>query len=133
MGGRRPDRWTSVPLTRRQALQLAGGAAALGLAGCAPSAKKATEEQSQGSLVLISTQFAPVQEAEKMRSAVLAGFGRKVEFLGEEQGPFEGFERNRDSMLRVIRNHRSAAYNVEDYQGITVPAGGLNNGEAGCS
>jgi multiple sugar transport system substrate-binding protein len=24
-----------------------------------------------------------------MRSAVLAGFGRKVEFLGEEQGPFE--------------------------------------------
>ena len=89
MGGRRPDGWTSVSLTRRQALQLAAGAAALGLAGCAPSAKKAAQEQSEGSLVLISTQFAPVQEAEKMRSAVLAGFGRKVEFLGEEQGPFE--------------------------------------------
>lgn len=89
MGGRRPDRWTSVSLTRRQALQLAAGAAALGLSGCAPSAREATEEQGEGSLVLISTQFAPVQEAEKMRSAVLAGFGRKVEFLGEEQGPFE--------------------------------------------
>lgn len=89
MGGGRPDGWTSVSLTRRQALQLAAGAAALGLTGCAPSARKATEEQGQGSLVLISTQFQPVQEAEKMRSAVLAGFGRKVEFLGEEQGPFE--------------------------------------------
>ena len=89
MGGRRPDGWTSVSLTRRQALQLAAGATALGLTGCAPSAKEATEEQSEGSLVLISTQFQPVQEAEKMRSAVLAGFGRKVEFLGEEQGPFE--------------------------------------------
>ncbi len=89
MGGRRPDGWTSLSLTRRQALQLAAGAAALGLTGCAPSAKEATQEQSEGSLVLISTQFAPVQEAEKMRSAVLAGFGRKVEFLGEEQGPFE--------------------------------------------
>ncbi len=89
MGGRRPYGLTSVSLTRRQALQLAAGAAALGLTGCAPSAKEATQEQSEGSLVLISTQFAPVQEAEKMRSAVLAGFGRKVEFLGEEQGPFE--------------------------------------------
>jgi hypothetical protein len=55
MGGRRPDGWTSVPLTRRQALQLAAGATALGLTGRAPSAKKATEEQSPGSLVLIST------------------------------------------------------------------------------
>jgi multiple sugar transport system substrate-binding protein len=89
MGGRRPYGLTSVSLTRRQALQLAAGAAALGLTGCAPSAREATKEQSEGSLVLISTQFQPVQEAEKMRSAVLAGFGRKVEFLGEEQGPFE--------------------------------------------
>jgi multiple sugar transport system substrate-binding protein len=89
MGGRRPYGLTSVSLTRRQALQLAAGAAALGFTGCAPSAREATKEQGEGSLVLISTQFAPVQEAEKMRSAVLAGFGRKVEFLGEEQGPFE--------------------------------------------
>jgi multiple sugar transport system substrate-binding protein len=89
MDGRRPHALTSASLTRRQALQLAAGAAALGLTGCAPSARQATEEASQGSLVLISTQFQPVQEAEKMRTAVLAGFGRKVEFLGEELGPFE--------------------------------------------
>jgi multiple sugar transport system substrate-binding protein len=89
MDGRRPEALTSVSLTRRQALQLAAGAAALGLTGCAPSAREATQEQSQGSMVLLSTQFQPVAEAEKMRSAVLAGFGRKVEFLGEELGPFE--------------------------------------------
>jgi hypothetical protein len=90
MDGRRPEVLTSVSLTRRQALQLAAGATVLGLTGCAPSAREATEEQSQGSLVMISTQFQPVAEGEKMRSAVLAGFGRKVEFLGEELGPFEG-------------------------------------------
>jgi multiple sugar transport system substrate-binding protein len=89
MDGRQPEVLTSVSLTRRQALQLAAGATVLGLTGCAPSAREATEEQSQGSLVLLSTQFQPVAEAEKMRSAVLAGFGRKVEFLGEEQGPFQ--------------------------------------------
>jgi multiple sugar transport system substrate-binding protein len=89
MDGRRPQALASVSLTRRQALQLAAGAAALGLTGCAPSAKEATQEQSKGSLVMISTQFQPVAEGEKMRSAVLAGFGRKVEFLGEEQGPFQ--------------------------------------------
>jgi hypothetical protein len=88
MDGRRPHALTSASLTRRQALQLAAGAAALGLTGCAPSAREATQEQQQGSMVLLSTQFQPVAEAEKMRSAVLPGFGRKVEFLGEEQGPF---------------------------------------------
>jgi multiple sugar transport system substrate-binding protein len=89
MDGRRPEVLTSVSLTRRQALQLAASATVLGLTGCAPSAREATEEQSQGSLVLLSTQFQPVAEAEKMRTAVLAGFGRRVEFLGEEQGPFQ--------------------------------------------
>jgi multiple sugar transport system substrate-binding protein len=89
MDGRRPDALASVSLTRRQALQAAAGAAVLALTGCAPRAREATEQQEGEGLVLISTQFQPVQEAEKMRSAVLAGFGRQVEFLGEEQGPFE--------------------------------------------
>jgi multiple sugar transport system substrate-binding protein len=89
MDGRPPQALTSVSLTRRQALQLAAGAAALGLTGCAPSAREASEEESEGSLVLLSTQFQPVQEAEKMRSAVLAGFGRKIEFIADELGPFE--------------------------------------------
>ncbi|MEA2023516.1 MAG: LAGLIDADG family homing endonuclease [Actinomycetota bacterium] len=36
-------------------------------------------------------------------------------------GPFSKFEENRESMLRVIRNHRRAAYNTDqgDYDGVS--------------
>ncbi|MBI3396491.1 MAG: vitamin B12-dependent ribonucleotide reductase, partial [Spirochaetia bacterium] len=42
--------------------------------------------------------------------------------MSETMKPFAGFEKNRDAMLRVIRNHRRAAYNVPaaDYEGLTV-------------
>ncbi len=42
-------------------------------------------------------------------------------------GPFPGFERNREHMLRVVRNHRRAAYNAhpEEYEGLTVKPGGI--------
>ncbi|MCB0403975.1 MAG: vitamin B12-dependent ribonucleotide reductase [Bdellovibrionales bacterium] len=46
--------------------------------------------------------------------------------MAKEQGPFERFKDNRESMLRVIRNHRRAAYNesAESYEGIsTTPMG----------
>jgi ribonucleoside-diphosphate reductase alpha chain len=33
--------------------------------------------------------------------------------LAEELGTFEGYERNKEHMLRVLRNHRRAAYNVK--------------------
>ena len=46
--------------------------------------------------------------------------------LAKEQGPFDGYERNRENMLRVIRNHRSAAYNVDDYPGVTVKPIGID-------
>jgi ribonucleoside-diphosphate reductase alpha chain len=37
-------------------------------------------------------------------------------------GPFEGYERNAKNMLRVIRNHRRAAYNApaSEYEGLSV-------------
>jgi ribonucleoside-diphosphate reductase alpha chain len=39
-----------------------------------------------------------------------------------ELGPFPGYHRNREHMLRVIRNHRRAAYNtpLSEYEGLTV-------------
>ena len=52
--------------------------------------------------------------------------------MAEELGPFPGFEPNREAMLRVIRNHRRAAYGVGgghgdlsdatlgNYEGLTV-------------
>src|SRR6056297_2218947 len=41
--------------------------------------------------------------------------------IASELGPFSGFERNREHMLRVMRNHRSAAYGkTEGYEAVNV-------------
>ena len=42
--------------------------------------------------------------------------------MAAELGPFEGYARNREHMLRVIRNHRRAAYHSppEEYEGLTM-------------
>jgi ribonucleoside-diphosphate reductase alpha chain len=43
--------------------------------------------------------------------------------IAAEQGPFPRYQANREAMLRVIRNHRRAAYNAarEEYEGLTIP------------
>ncbi|MCB9729217.1 MAG: vitamin B12-dependent ribonucleotide reductase [Deltaproteobacteria bacterium] len=47
--------------------------------------------------------------------------------MARELGPFAGFARNRKAMLRVIRNHRRAAYGVagdaheDGYEGLSLP------------
>ncbi len=43
-------------------------------------------------------------------------------------GPFPAYERNNKHMLRVIRNHRRAAYNVpeSEYEGLTVKPVAIN-------
>lgn len=46
-------------------------------------------------------------------------------------GTFPGFDKNRDSMLRVIRNHRNAAHgNESGYKGLSVNPVPLNAAEA---
>src|SRR5262249_58199258 len=42
--------------------------------------------------------------------------------IAAEVGPFPRYEANRDHMLRVIRNHRRAAYNAPatEYEGLTI-------------
>ncbi|WP_207461786.1 vitamin B12-dependent ribonucleotide reductase [Azospirillum sp. SYSU D00513] len=55
-------------------------------------------------------------------SAVMTGtaYATSAE-MAEELGTFPAFEQNRDSMLRVIRNHRRAAYGETDgYEGLAV-------------
>ena len=44
-------------------------------------------------------------------------------------GAFDDYERNADHMLRVMRNHRRAAYDspVDEYEGLTVPPMGINS------
>ncbi len=48
--------------------------------------------------------------------------------MAKEVGPFPKYEANKDNMLRVLRNHRRAAYNVpnEEYEGLSIYPVGIN-------
>ncbi len=48
--------------------------------------------------------------------------------LAEELGPFPGFDDNRGPMLRVIRNHRRAAYDrpATEYEGLSITPMGID-------
>lgn len=48
--------------------------------------------------------------------------------IAAEQGPFPRYAPNREAMLRVVRNHKRAAYNVpaEDYEGLTIKPVGID-------
>ncbi len=48
--------------------------------------------------------------------------------LAKELGTFEGYERNKEHMQRVLRNHRRAAYNVapEEYEDLTIKPKGID-------
>ncbi|MCK4573575.1 MAG: vitamin B12-dependent ribonucleotide reductase [candidate division Zixibacteria bacterium] len=48
--------------------------------------------------------------------------------MARQQGPFTAYYRNREHMLRVVRNHRRAAYNADksEYEGLTVKPQGIN-------
>jgi ribonucleoside-diphosphate reductase alpha chain len=51
--------------------------------------------------------------------------------MARELRPFRGYARNREAMLRVIRNHRRAAYNAKDgdYEGLSVDPAGIDPDE----
>lgn len=56
-------------------------------------------------------------------SALMTGaaYATSAEMAGE-LGPFPGFDKNRESMLRVIRNHRRAAHGKHDgYESLSTP------------
>src|SRR5205085_2339287 len=48
--------------------------------------------------------------------------------IAAEVGPFSRFAASREAMLRVIRNHRRAAYDApkEDYEGLTITPVGID-------
>jgi ribonucleoside-diphosphate reductase alpha chain len=64
-------------------------------------------------------------------SAILTGdsYATSAE-MAAELGAFEGYARNRDAMLRVMRNHRRAAYNAapSEYEGLTITPRGIDPG-----
>ena len=48
--------------------------------------------------------------------------------MARDLGPFPGYAKNRAAMLRVIRNHRRAAYNAPgaEYEGLTITPLGID-------
>ncbi|WP_445664835.1 vitamin B12-dependent ribonucleotide reductase [Fodinibius sp. AD559] len=51
--------------------------------------------------------------------------------MAKELGPFERFEANKEPMLKVVRNHKRAAYNVDpdEYEDLTVKPMGIDANE----
>jgi ribonucleoside-diphosphate reductase alpha chain len=62
-------------------------------------------------------------------SAIMTGisYATSAEMAGEV-GPFPRYAENRDAMLRVMRNHRRAAYNAApgDYENLTITPVGID-------
>jgi ribonucleoside-diphosphate reductase alpha chain len=60
-------------------------------------------------------------------TSVLTGYSYATSAeIAEVVGPFPKFAENRDAMLRVIRNHRVAAYDGDDYDNISTKVMGIN-------
>lgn len=57
----------------------------------------------------------------------MASYATSAE-MASELGTFKYYDKNKEQMLRVIRNHRRAAYNVpkEEYEGLTIYPMGIN-------
>ena len=49
--------------------------------------------------------------------------------MAKELGTFAGYERNKENMLRVLRNHRRAAFRAPDseYEGLTIKPVGIDS------
>lgn len=61
-------------------------------------------------------------------SALLTGMSYRTSAeLAGELGPFAGYQNNKEEMLRVLRNHRRAAYNSPEteYEGLSITPTGL--------
>ncbi|HEV9036817.1 MAG TPA: vitamin B12-dependent ribonucleotide reductase, partial [Puia sp.] len=59
-------------------------------------------------------------------TAMLTGVSYKTSAeMASVLGPFPRYEANRESMLRVMRNHRLAAYDADEYEGLEIKPQGL--------
>ncbi len=62
-------------------------------------------------------------------TAILTGESYRTSAeMAKELGAFEKYKQNKEHMLRVISNHRRAAYNTEasEYEGLTIRPMGIN-------
>lgn len=61
-------------------------------------------------------------------TAIMTGIAYKTSAeMASHLGPFKRFKENKDNMLRVMRNHRAAAYDAMDaYEGLEIKPQGIN-------
>ncbi len=59
-------------------------------------------------------------------TAIMTGIAYKTSAeLASILGPFAKYEENKNDMLRVMRNHRLAAYDADDYEGLSIKPQGI--------
>lgn len=59
-------------------------------------------------------------------TAIMTGIAYKTSAeLASILGPFAKYEENKKDMLRVMRNHRLAAYDADEYEGLSVKPQGI--------
>jgi ribonucleoside-diphosphate reductase alpha chain len=59
-------------------------------------------------------------------SAIMTGISYKTSAeMAEVLGAFVKYEENREDMLRVMRNHRSAAFDADEYEGLGIKPQGI--------
>src|SRR5665811_2369136 len=60
-------------------------------------------------------------------TSILTGVAYKASAeMADVLGPFAKWQENAESMLRVVRNHRRAAYNEVSYEGVSHHVMGIN-------
>jgi ribonucleoside-diphosphate reductase alpha chain len=65
-------------------------------------------------------------------TAILTGESYVVSAeMAAELGAFAGYEQNKNDMLRVMRNHRRAAWNTKDYEGLDIFPVGIDESQFG--
>ncbi|MGI8687985.1 MAG: ABC transporter substrate-binding protein [Thermomicrobiales bacterium] len=82
---------TTAPAATTGSAATTGGAttAASAIAGSTPQAAASPVALADaGSLTMLSTQFSPIDQAEKFRKTILANFKGKVDFLPQDYGPY---------------------------------------------
>ncbi len=82
-----------------------------------------------GTMLMVSGISYDSEEARAIAGAITAimtGISYKTSAeLAEVLGTFPRFEENRDNMLRVMRNHRLAAYDADEYEGLSLKPQGI--------
>ncbi|MGE5105963.1 MAG: vitamin B12-dependent ribonucleotide reductase [Sphingobacteriales bacterium] len=82
-----------------------------------------------GSMLMVSGIAYDSEEARGIAGAITAimtGIAYKTSAeLASILGPFAKYEENKDDMLRVMRNHRLAAYDADEYEKLSIKPQGI--------